>query len=90
MSYFQQMQSYTRTLVLIQTAIYKYASFVGCAIMQLPDLVASMLVYLKRKMSGHPENDITTNRELHDQMIRKNNDSNSKGVTKHPGNKTIP
>ena len=58
--------------------------------MQLPDLVASMLVYLKRKMSGHPENDITTNRELHDQMIRKNNDSNSKGGTKHPGNKTIP
>ena len=82
------LSNYTRTLVLIQTAIYKYSSFVGCAIMQLPDLVASMLVYLKRKMSGHPEKDITT--KLHDQMIRKNSDSNSKGGTKHSGNKTIP
>ena len=58
--------------------------------MQLPDLVASMLVYLKRKMSVHTDNGITTSRELDDQVIRKNNDSNSKGVTKHPGNKTIP
>ena len=58
--------------------------------MQLLDLVASMLVSLKKKMSVHPENDITTNRQLHDEMIQKNNDSNSKGGTKHPGNKTIP
>ena len=53
--------------------------------MQLPDLVASMLTYLKRKMGVDPENGITTNREPHDQ---KNTDSNSKDDTKHPGNKT--
>ena len=73
------------TLVIIQLAIYKYASFVGCAIMQLPDLMASMLIYLKRKMCVHPENGITTNRELHDQ---KNTDSNSKDDVNHSANKT--
>ena len=66
-------------------AIYKHASFVGCAIMQLPDMVVSLLAYLKRKNGVDPENGITTNRELHDQ---KNTDSNSKDDTKHPGNKT--
>ena len=54
------------SLVIIQMAIYKYVSFVGCAIMQLPDLLASMLLYLKKKMGVHPENDITTKRGPHD------------------------
>ena len=35
--------------------------------MQLPDLVASMFVYLKRNMSNYPENDLTADQEPHGQ-----------------------
>ena len=42
--------------------------------MQLPDLVASMFVYLKRNMSNCTENDPTTDQMLHGQ---KKSDLNS-------------
>ena len=49
--------------------------------MQLPDLVASMFVYLKRNMSIYPENDLTTDRELHGQRQKKANPNSTDDMT---------
>ena len=49
--------------------------------MQLPDLVASMFVYIKRNMSIYPENDLTTDRELHGQRQKKANPNSTDDMT---------